>query len=248
MGGTLTVSGIVTTDGQGYLVNDGSGGGSGGSIWITASTLAGSGIIRANGGTGSYGGGGGGRIALYANVNTFNFGGAQVSGGAGNNGAQWGQPGTIFAGNPVLPTGYTVTEGEEFLGDLASLFQVDGDMLSMFNDPSSLGATIEVSGISPVASPQLMGLSLTTTVDRPGLAQTSEVFKYSTQVWEIFSGNVALPAGLKVGTCFSTTANNYVGSGLELKMRVRWIPINDEDPTQDGWLHSVDQVQWRIVP
>lgn len=204
--------------------------------------------IRANGGQGSHGGGGGGRIAIYATVNSFNYGGAQVIGGVGNNGAQAGQPGTIFAGNPLHPTHYVVIEGEEFSGDLASLFLVDGNLLSLFNDASTLGAGLEVSSTAPTGTPQLMGLTLTTLVDRPGLSQTAEIFKFGVQAWETFAGNVAVPAGLRVGTCFSTTAAAYVGPNREVKVRVRWVPINDEDPTQDGWLHSIDQIQWRIVP
>src|SRR5260370_21422826 len=73
-------------------ISEGAGGGSGGSIWITAGNLSGGGFISANGGSGDYpqaGGGGGGRIALYYGAKDFNgvvsaFGGAgSVYGGAG---------------------------------------------------------------------------------------------------------------------------------------------------------------------
>jgi hypothetical protein len=63
VGGTLTVNGSVSANG-----NDGeldTGGGSGGSLWLTVGTLAGNGAISANGGNaGDGGGGGGGRIAV----------------------------------------------------------------------------------------------------------------------------------------------------------------------------------------
>ncbi len=72
------------------------GGGSGGSVYITAGTLAGTGTITANGG-GSYGGtgggGAGGRIALYASATTFPL--ASVS-AAGGGGGQTGGAGTIY--------------------------------------------------------------------------------------------------------------------------------------------------------
>ncbi len=66
--GTLQVDGVISADGvaapeTAYT----GGGGSGGSIWIEAGSLAGSGQIHANGGASNNGsgGGGGGRIALY---------------------------------------------------------------------------------------------------------------------------------------------------------------------------------------
>ena len=65
VGGTLVVNGeIVSTS-----IIPGFGSGAGGSIWITAGALSGSGVISARGGNfsnGNYGGaGGGGRVAIY---------------------------------------------------------------------------------------------------------------------------------------------------------------------------------------
>jgi hypothetical protein len=73
VGGALTIDGQLSADGHDGL-QDNSGGGSGGSIWITANSLAGSGIIEANGGAGEFyqgGGGGGGRIAIYSPFEDF---------------------------------------------------------------------------------------------------------------------------------------------------------------------------------
>ena len=63
--GTLQVDGRISAAG-GAAISPNFGGGSGGSIWLTAATLAGAGVISANGGAGNGlgGGGGGGRIAL----------------------------------------------------------------------------------------------------------------------------------------------------------------------------------------
>src|SRR5205085_3083457 len=72
IGGTLTVDGAITADGADGSGNY-SGAGSGGSIWITATTLAGAGAIHANGGAANFcgtniGTGGGGRVALYGAI------------------------------------------------------------------------------------------------------------------------------------------------------------------------------------
>ncbi len=92
--GTLTVNGSVSADG-----NDGAGfggGGSGGSIWIAASALAGDGVISANGGNAASlyaGGGGGGRIIIACDTDSFT--GAKAA--YGGIGYGTGGPGTIYS-------------------------------------------------------------------------------------------------------------------------------------------------------
>ena len=108
VGGALVVEGSITANGanggaSGWTGNCG-GGGSGGSIYLTAETLAGSGVISANGGTGGSsgsvrgGGGAGGRIALYNHKNLFG-GTFSVTGGTGK---QNGRLGTVWAGSSPL--------------------------------------------------------------------------------------------------------------------------------------------------
>ena len=92
--GRLNVNGNVSANGNPGAQDD-SGGGSGGSVWITAGTLSGAGNISAMGGYGAPlggGGGGGGRIAIYAPTNNF-IGTTNANGGSG---ALPGQPGSIF--------------------------------------------------------------------------------------------------------------------------------------------------------
>ena len=61
---SLTINGTLSANGS---IKAGFGGSAGGSIWIDAGTLAGNGLIQANGGVvvGQQYGGGGGRIAVY---------------------------------------------------------------------------------------------------------------------------------------------------------------------------------------
>jgi len=92
--GALNVGGNVSANGNPGWQDD-SGGGAGGSVWISAGTLSGAGNISAMGGYGAPlggGGGGGGRIAIYAPTNNF-IGTTNASGGSG---ASPGQPGTLF--------------------------------------------------------------------------------------------------------------------------------------------------------
>jgi hypothetical protein len=98
----LTVNGIVTANGNAALF-EGAGGGSGGSVFLTAHSFAGIGTVTANGGSGELsgggGGGGGGRIAIYSPSNTFS-GLIAVLGGPG---AFAGQTGTVYLSTNVSP-------------------------------------------------------------------------------------------------------------------------------------------------
>jgi hypothetical protein len=109
----IFASGIINITVQNLLVLDGNitaygedgqhgrGGSSGGSVYIKAGNITGSGIISANGGMGAKqgyeigGGGGGGRVACYVDSNVdllkqiFAYGG---SGGANTSGG----PGTVY--------------------------------------------------------------------------------------------------------------------------------------------------------
>lgn len=102
----LTVEGTLTVDGRVSANADAAtggldGGGSGGSIWVSASRLNGVGSITANGQDCGYalaGGGGGGRIAIYTGVNEF-AGSVVASGGASAN--RPGGNGTVYYGANV---------------------------------------------------------------------------------------------------------------------------------------------------
>jgi hypothetical protein len=113
--GTLTLNGNISADGNDGVI-DGSGGGSGGSIWVTALNLAGNGSFTANGGMGEDGeggGGGGGRIAINAFTNGFS-GSLAVAGGSG---AASGQAGTVYISTNLTISGsVTDTNGVGIAG------------------------------------------------------------------------------------------------------------------------------------
>ncbi len=132
IGGTLTVDGSVRSDG-GMGVGGGDtsgGGGSGGSIWIEALALNGSGKISANGGAGVNGiagGGGGGRIAIYSN--TSNYFGELASIGAGFIGRQGGAGTVYVASAGVLPILRIDNQGiEGATTDINEPLVFDGDV------------------------------------------------------------------------------------------------------------------------
>jgi hypothetical protein len=107
--GTLTIAGSITANGTQGTIGGNRGGGSGGSIWIMAGTMAGGGSITAIGGQGrsqstAFGGGGaGGRIAMSATTSTFT-GTIRANGVRGPNGNRAGGAGTSFTRLGASPT------------------------------------------------------------------------------------------------------------------------------------------------
>jgi hypothetical protein len=112
--GTLTINGVIQADGDpGQYSTDNvstGGGGAGGSIWINALTMAGNGLVSANGGSAPIamyqgGGGGGGRIQMFCTQSdTFN-GNVYAIGGITTN-SQDGGTGSVLGPTckPYTPT------------------------------------------------------------------------------------------------------------------------------------------------
>jgi len=97
--GTITVDGNITVNGRADYGN-----GAGGSVWIIADTIAGSGLITANGGSGGRsGGGGGGRISLMYTTDSFSGNVTGIGGGPGSNNPTPGENGTIFLCSSPYP-------------------------------------------------------------------------------------------------------------------------------------------------
>ena len=102
----MTIDGTISADGG----DNGYGGGAGGSIWILADTLTGTGAITADGGSAGgdsrVGGGGGGRISLQWNSGNMDFTGViRAKGGlkSGGSALNHGSHGTIYVHVPDDP-------------------------------------------------------------------------------------------------------------------------------------------------
>ncbi|XP_077861759.1 uncharacterized protein LOC144342564 [Saccoglossus kowalevskii] len=94
---SLTIEGSITANGD--TGDTYTGGGSGGSIWISTFELEGFGVIQANGGSGGLGGGGGsgGRIAIYWDSQKYWYGHLESYGGYGSYAI--GGAGTVYMEN-----------------------------------------------------------------------------------------------------------------------------------------------------
>jgi hypothetical protein len=113
VGGALANNGTIAANGEGMATLDTTGGGSGGSVNITAGTLVGSGVVSANGGEGESGnaggGGGGGRVSVHLSQGGATFAAFAVA----NITAFGGVSGTSAGGDPsAAGTVYLETQAQ----------------------------------------------------------------------------------------------------------------------------------------
>lgn len=143
--------------------------------------------------------------------------------------------------NPIL---YSVDLGEEFNGGLDTLLSSDNNSLEIFNDPVNLGATVRfVMVIAPESiDPNKLIFRFETGVGRPGLAMQMSVFDDDASQWHLRIGVTATVNDSTLKNTISINPTRYIDNARNVWMRLNWAPINDEDPSVDGWTHRVDQV------
>ncbi|HMS55760.1 MAG TPA: hypothetical protein PKA27_10200 [Fimbriimonadaceae bacterium] len=147
-------------------------------------------------------------------------------------------------GYGLRPWAHTTNVGEEFEGDLEGLVASDDVRLCVFPDPSSLVAQVTFESVSPVMAPSGYRFTFEGHVARPGLSQSLTVRDFDSATDVFVDGRVASTEDLSVEINLTSNLDRYVGTGGTLSSTVTWMPINDEDPAVDGWLHCVDQVRW----
>ena len=196
VGGMFNVRGIVSADAN-PAVQDASGGGSGGSIWVTAGAITGDGAITARGGDGepfNGGGGGGGRIALYSPANTFT-GLVSVIGGLG---ANPGEDGTVH--NAALLPGLNVVS-QSPAQSVSNLVQ---SVLLNFSEP------LDPNSVHPqdfvLATP--IGLETNLTVTLPTLSSVQVGFPVKN-----IPGDYQISAGPEIQNLFGVAMSQvYTGA------------------------------------
>lgn len=148
----------------------------------------------------------------------------------------------------VSPSSYEVTIGFEFLGDLFSLIQSDDNTLQVLSDDASLQAQIEFNATAATLTPSQLKLRIEHSVARFGLSYSIDQYNFNLNRFDAAVGGVAPTSDFISDITLSATAAAHVSGGGQMRARITWAPINDEDPSSDGWLHYVDQVQWTLSP
>lgn len=142
------------------------------------------------------------------------------------------------------PINITLTEGELYSGDLSSILENDDVCWSCFNDSGTLMASVEMSGYSAVLSPPSILVTFEAAVARGGLAQVLSLWNYDLGSFVTLDGRNATTSDQTVSVSINENTASYIDPLGVMRLRVIWGPINDEAPTQDGWLHSIDLVRW----
>lgn len=169
------------------------------------------------------------------NLNTINrtTGAATVIGNMGTGNTL----GLAFLGSPME---LEVVSGEVFEGNVVSLHAVDGDQLSLFNDPVTLEANVTIYSNKHSLTGSNITVRMLHSVGRPGLSFALAMRNKVTGLFNFITGGTASVS--EMDTSATVTSTNYVDDIGAVTLQVSWQPINDEDATQDGWLHNLEFV------
>lgn len=151
-------------------------------------------------------------------------------------------------GTDVPVSAYIVVEGEEFAGDLNSLRSADENVLQVFSDPANLSANVQFEGRTSVAVPAEYSIHVRSSVDRLGISETLYVYNFATDLWVAVFGRTSTVTTSAFSATLTSNLGAYRDGNGDVRARLAWSPINDEDPAVDGWLHKVDQFFWSIKP
>lgn len=149
-------------------------------------------------------------------------------------------------GTKVVLTTYIVHQGFEISGSIGSFAETDGDFMVLFNDEETLTCELELIGRAAVSSPTSIRFVASQFAGRPGLSVALKANNYTTNRYDELAGGPALGALQVLQATVTSAADRYLSPNREMRMKLIWQPINDEDPTQDGWPLSVELVNWFI--
>jgi hypothetical protein len=151
----------------------------------------------------------------------------------------------------VHPYSATVEDGYHFSGDLVSLMNDDGNYFSILPEESAGQGQIYFYGqTSAFFNPSSLEMKAVFKTQRPGQLYNWLAMNYDTGFWTAIGGGNALMADQTVQHIVPAvnTPSKYIDNYGFMKMRLQWSPVNDEDPSQDGWLDQVDEVTWTVNP
>lgn len=155
---------------------------------------------------------------------------------------------TVVGRAPVaatFPTSMTILSGEQLNGGFKELFYAEGEALEILSDATTLAGAVELKSTAPAATP-VMKFNLRSSAARAGLSLTVRMFNYTTNAWQTVGGTTATSSPSDFQVSVGSIADFIRASDREIKAQVSFVPINDEDPAQDGWLISMDMARWQF--
>ena len=157
---------------------------------------------------------------------------------------------TVKVAGYLLPTYFLVFQGSHFAGSVQNAGTSDNQYISFFPDTSGASAKVSFLSNSPLVSPPYMDVIVESKVARAGISQSVALYSYVAGAFETLDSSEA--------TTIDTTRlihvtgfppSRYINpSTKQVVVQLLWVPVNDEDPAQDGWLHYIDYLAWYIKP
>jgi hypothetical protein len=144
----------------------------------------------------------------------------------------------------LAPTAYTIVEGMNFGGNLASLAASDDDKVFILNDEASTNARIDISATGANTPTGIVSVKYETSSSRDDLSVFMDVYDngaVNNWVNRDFHVSTLTDTVRSINLPNGTTP---VAGGL-IKMSLRYLPQTDLEAA-DGWTETIDQVQYTI--
>lgn len=141
-------------------------------------------------------------------------------------------------------------EGTLFDGGLGDLIVSDDQYYRIFNDDITSGATLDLRAFIPEdqRNPLRLAVTYEASVARPGIVEVMQVFNFTLGINQTRIGTIASTFDVfRISTNSTTPDRDIEDTSGQVRITLSWFPLNDEDPSQDGWLHMIDFVNWRVV-
>jgi hypothetical protein len=152
---------------------------------------------------------------------------------------------TAQATQLASPTSYTVLQGLDFGGNLASLLNSDDNKAYVLCDEFDSNGEVQFDSTLPAGTVNQLKFKFEGSASRNDLSQFVRMFNYSTNSYtNVNVQNATIQDSVVEGTITTGVANYSTGT-REVRSRVLWIPQADIDAA-DGWVQTCDQAIWTM--
>lgn len=148
---------------------------------------------------------------------------------------------------PVNASAYSVFQGLNFGGNLASLSASDNNKVVVLCDELDSNSGVEFSGTSLDTNPVEIKLIVEESSSRSDISLFTSIRRVSTSSWQqVHFATSTLADQTYTTTISASTANYFTAAGI-IRAQVVGIPQADID-SGDGWTVSIDQGRFELKP
>lgn len=145
------------------------------------------------------------------------------------------------------PTRLFVDEGDYLFGEQDACDTSNNDYFAILSHSETLRATLGVGGYTPNLNPNTVAFKFEGSAARYGLSIDIRLLNSDTNAYQTMYGALAPTTDQTVTVETSTNPGRFVNFEGLMRAQISWQPINDEDPSQDGWLLQADYAHWTVT-